>query len=285
MELLLKRDRLGRIVGGSDEQLLARAFMGDDIIAHEESSIFSCHIVFASYVVGAGRVSGLSLPHLAFGDLRDEGRLQREPMETIQYIYDSQCKNLLCRDILDQGQTVTEVHANNPHYASFTWYSTRRYRPVGSLDLSGIKRLGDQFKARLEFSKSHDTTRTTTLIMQPDIIYFPHSGRDFLIKSSAMILPAAFCRDPFGYGLTGRPLIAHTHFSLAYLNLDSEGLLTIVHTQRFTLNETVEQAVERAMAVSQPVAPFMGRQSRSSDAPTGVTQARCAFTLLAPEGE
>lgn len=41
MELLLRRNRLGEVLEGSDKRLLERANCGDDITLYEESSVFS----------------------------------------------------------------------------------------------------------------------------------------------------------------------------------------------------------------------------------------------------
>lgn len=279
MQLLLKRDRLGNAVSGSTGALLKRARMGDDIVAFEESSIFTCHIFFANVVVSGDRISGLSLPHLAFGDLRDEERLLGQPAEIIYYVYDSMCSNLLGKDIPDEERTVTEFFANNPHYAGLTWYSTRRYEPAPLMDVGQLRTLGDQFKLRLRLSDSF------TFIMRPDIVYFPDDGRAFLVKSAPMMLPTAFAADPRAYAEVGRPLVANTTFSVAYLNLDSDGLLTLVHTQRFSLDEDQSDALQRAAATAAPTPHFLGRQARQQDPPTAVTQMTCEYDLLAPAAE
>jgi hypothetical protein len=277
METLLKRDRLGKVMEGSDQLLLERARCGDDMTAYEESSTFSCHIIFASYVVSADRVSGLSLPHLAFGDLTQPGRLDREPIDTIQYIYDSKCKNLLGRHVWDEDRAVTQIYANNPHYASFTWYSTRRYADAKLTDLDSLKALGDQFKVRLTFAEDF------RIIVKPDIVYFPERGKDFLIKSSATILPTEFAVDPTLYARTGKPVIANKTFSLVYLNIGADNSLTIVHKQRFSVNESVEVSLERSMRVSEPTPRFEGHQSLQGDPNTTVTQIECDYAILVPD--
>jgi hypothetical protein len=276
---LLRRDRLGKIIKGSDQLLLERARCGDDITAFEESSTFTCHIMFANYVVSADRVSGLSLPHLAFGDLTDPGRLDREPIETIQYIYDSQCKNLLCRDVLDEERTTTQIYANNPHYAAFTWYSTRRYTDAQNANLESLRALGDQFKVRLNLAEDFQ------VIMKPDIIYFPEVGQDFLIKSSAMVLPTQFALNPRQYVQTGRPLIANKTFSMAYLNIGADNLLTIVQKQHFSVDETIEKSLERSVRVSEPTPRFEGHQNLRNDTGTVVTRLECDYRILVPNGE
>lgn len=276
MELLLKRDKLGTVLDGSDELLLERATGGDDLIAHEESSTFTCHIIFANYVVGADRVNGISLPHLAFGDLTDAERLEHEPLETIQYIYDSRNKNLLCRDVLDEGRTTASIYSNNPHYASFTWYSTRSYKDAASIDSNALKAIGDQFKIRLNFSHKFKIS------MKPDIIYFPEAGRDFLIKSSTMVLPTEFVLNPEQYIQTDRPLIANDTFSLAYLNIGSDNLLTIVHKQRFSINERMEEVLRRSIDASHPTPLLHGHQNRPDDSATEVTRLECEYTVLVP---
>jgi hypothetical protein len=277
VELLLKRDRLGNVVAGADERLLARAARGDDIVAYEESSIFSCHILFANYVVSADRVSGLSLLHLAFGDLADLGRLEREPIDIIQYIYDSRCKNLLCRDLLDQDRTVTELFANNPHYASFSWYSTRRFADLKEADANRLKSLGDQFKIRLTFAAD------LAMIVKPDIVFFPEAGRDFLVKSAAMILPTDFACDPIKYAQTDRPMVANKAFSLAFINIGADGLLTIVYKQRFSAQESLERSLARSFVPSEPTPRFVGHQDRQNDADARATRLACDYTILAPQ--
>jgi hypothetical protein len=276
MDLLLKRNRLGHTVAGSDALLLARATSGDDLTAYEASSIFDCHIIFANYAVSHDRVSGLSLPHLAFGDLTAPERLAQEPIDTIQYIYDSYCKNLLCRDVLDENRTVTEVFANNPHYAGFTWYSTRRYVPVPYRGIDNLKARGDQFKIRLNLAADF------YLIIKPDIIFFPAAGRDFLVKSAPMILPSALAQDPGGYLRSARPLIANQDFSLVYLAIGSDGSLTIVQKQRFSIQESLENNLHRSFSVSHPTARFTGHRHRDQDPHTQVTRIPCDYTLLAP---
>jgi hypothetical protein len=276
MELLLKSDRLGNTVAGSDERLLERATCGDDITAFEVSSVFSCHIMFANYAVSADRVSGLSLPHLAFGDLTDPGRLDREPIDIIQYIYDSRGKNLLCRDVLDQDRTVTEMFANNPHYASFTWYSTRRHSDFPYQGPDSLKAFGDQFKVRLTFSSDF------ILIIKPDIVFFPEDERGFLVKSAAMVVPTEFARDPTRYLQTGKPLIANLAFSLAYLAIDSDGHLTIVHQPCYSADESIEDNLERSFSVSEPTARFKGYRDRQSGPGTMTTRLHCDYTILVP---
>jgi hypothetical protein len=279
MIALLKRDRLGHVLMGSDETLLQAAFAGHDIVAYEESSIFTCHIAFANYVVTGDRLSGLSLPHLAFGDLRDEARVRSQPAEIVYYIYDSMGNDVLCKDIPDQQRTITEIWANNPHYAALTWYSTRPFAPAGPLDGKRIRELGDQFKLRLTFGDD------LHIILRPDIIYFPDDERDFLVKSSAMVLPTALARDPWRYAATGRPLVANTSFGVSYLNLDSTGLLTIIHTPRFAVQESTEDALERVAAVAEPAAPFVGRRCDTADGHSQVTRVTCQYELLLPTGE
>ncbi len=277
MELLLKRDRLGNIAAGSDKRLLERAICGDDITAFEESSVFSCHIMFANYAVGADRVSGLSLPHLAFGDLTDSGRLEREPIDIIQYIYDSKCKNLLCRDVLDQDRTVTESFANNPHYASFAWYSTRRYSDFQCQDPDHLKAFGDQFKVRLAFSSNF------FMIVKPNIVYFPEEERDFLVKSAGLVLPTEFANNPAQYLHTGKPLIANRTFSLVYLAIDSDGHLTIAYQPCYSADESIEDNLIRSFSVSEPTPRFKGVHNRKTGPGTMATRLRCDYAILVPE--
>jgi len=233
--------------------------------------------MFANVVVEGDRVDGLSLPHLAFGDLREPGRLDREPIDVIQYIYDSKQKNLLCRDVLDENRTVTEMFANNQHYASITWYSTRRYAEAEFGGRDWLSARGDQFKLRLSLSEQ------LTMIMKPDIVYFPDDGRDFLAKSSSMILPADLVAHPLRYAVAGRPLVANETFSLAYLSIASDGLLTIVHKRRFSLAESLSDNLERAARSAEATPRFMGRQGRQEDGPTMVTRLACPYAFLVPE--
>lgn len=277
MELLLKRDRLGQVVAGSDAQLLSSARRGDDLVAYEASSIFDCHIMFANYGVSAERVSALSLPHLAFGDLRDAGRLAREPIDVIRYIYDSKCKNLLCRELLDKNDTLCEVYANNPHYAGFTWYATRRYTELTYDGPASLQAQGDQFKVRLLLASDFG------LVIKPDIVFFPEAGKAFLVKSSPMILPTALIQDPRGYPYGERPLVANRRFSLVYLALDDTGRLTLTYQDRFSLQESLEHSLLRAMSADHPTPRFQGHQSQHETPSTAVTHVQCDYTLLVPK--
>src|SRR5687768_12556158 len=109
MELLLKTDTAGNVVEGAHETLMERARRGDDITLYEESSVFNCYIVFPNYALEHDRISGLSLPHVAHGELSDPATLGQRSLTTIQYIYDSRSRNLLCKDMLDEHLTLTEI--------------------------------------------------------------------------------------------------------------------------------------------------------------------------------
>ena len=102
MQLLLKRDNDGKIVKGANQQLHERAYLGDDLCLFIESVGYDETIMFGNYVLRAEGVSALSLPHLAHGDLPDPTVLDREPVATAQYIYDSQTNNVLVKDFLDE---------------------------------------------------------------------------------------------------------------------------------------------------------------------------------------
>lgn len=80
-----------------------------------------CFVAFANYAVSADRLDGLSLAHLAHGELADPKALIGTSLTTIQYIYDSKNKNLLCKDVMDDHYTLTSIWANNPHYSSLAW--------------------------------------------------------------------------------------------------------------------------------------------------------------------
>ena len=214
---------------------------------------------------------------MAHGEFANPDALMQSSLTTIQYIYDSKSKNLLCKDMLDEHDTLTSIWANNPHYSSLTWYTTRKYADGHFKDLSSLKGYGDQFKVRLEFYEDFK------VILKPDTIYFPETGKDFLIKSSTMILPTEFALNPKKYLAEAKPLIANKTFSLVYLHIGSDGGLTIVHKQRYSADEDIDKALERSIAVSAPTARFEGWQASPSDWPTGVTRLECDYTILVPE--
>ena len=265
MDLLLKRDRLGDVLQGSDRQLLARAALGDDLTLYIESEGYDEFIIFDNYAVSQDRVSALSLPHLDHGDLADPTTLDRESIAIVQYIYDSKTNNVLIKDFLDEGRTLTTVFTSNPTYGTYAWYSTCRYEEAGFSDLEELIGCGDQFKVRLDIADE------LGIVIRPDIVYFPHRGKDYLIKSSAMLLPTTFVADPRGYLATGRPLSANSTYSTTYLNVGSDNVTTIIGKQRFSADKTVDVHVSE------------GEVSRRNEGPTLVTRIRCAHVVLAPE--
>jgi len=252
---------------GADQQLLERAAGGDDLTIYIESTDYDEFIIFSNYVVNAGRVSGLSLPHLNHGDLSNTERLAQEPITTVQYIYDSNANNLIAKDALDQDETRTTRFFHNPSYRSYAWYSTRGYIESHFTDLERLVACGDQFKVRLDFSDDFK------IIVKPDIIYFPDQGLDYLVKSSAMLLPTPFVTDPLRYGAAGRPILSNEEFSLTYLNVGSDGRVTIIHKQRFMTDREVNGRV------------WEGAVSHSDEGPTRVTQVQCAHAILIPDGK
>ena len=265
MDLLLKRDRHSDVLHGSDHQLQARAARGDDLTLYIESEGYDETIIFDNYAVSQDRVSALSLTHLNHGDLADPTTLDRESIAIAQYIYDSKTNNVLTKDFLDEGRTLTTVFASNPFYSTYAWYSTRRYEEAGFHDLEELVGRGDQFKIRLDIA---DELR---IVIKPDIVYFPHRGKEYLIKSSAMLLPTAFVSDPHGYLATGRPLFANSTYSTTYLNIGSDNVTTIIGKQRFIADKTVDEHVSE------------GEVNHRNEGRTLVTHIRCAHVVLAPE--
>jgi len=264
MNLLLEKDTAGRVIVGSDGQLLDRAGAGDDLVVHIHSQGYNETIMFANYAVSAGRVNGLSLPHLNHGDLAEPARLQREPISSVEYIYDSMCTNLIAKDMLDGAGTQLTRYAHNAAYRRYAWHATRKYTEAGITDLDDLIRLGDQFKLRLQFGE-------VQLVIRPDIIFFPDRDRDYLVKSSAMLLPADFASDPVGYARTGRPFIDNHTFSRAYVNVDSDNLVTIVHTLRYA-------------AAGRPTeSGLTGALSHEEEGKPLVTRVYCKQTILIPE--
>jgi hypothetical protein len=70
---------------------------------------------------------------------------------------------------------------------------------------------------------------------------------------------------------------------LVYLNIGADNSLTIVHKQRFSVNESVEVSLERSMRVSEPTPRFEGHQSLQGDPNTTVTQIECDYAILVPD--
>ena len=264
MQPLVEKNTAGRILSGSEAQLLDRAGAGDDLVVYIHSQGYNETIMFANYAIHAGRVSGLSLPHLNHGDLAEPERLAREPISTVEYIYDSMSNNLLGKDMLDGAGTQLTRYTHNAAYRRYAWYSTRAYTEATISDLDDLIGIGDQFKLRLQFED-------IALVIRPDIIFFPDDSRDYLVKSSAMLLPADFSADPLSYAGTGRPFIENSAFSLAYINVDSDNLATIVHKLRYA-------------AAGQPD-PYgtVGELTREQEGPTLVTRVQCEQAILVPE--
>ena len=264
MDLLLKRDRLGDVLQGSDRQLLARAALGDDLTLYIESEGYDEFIIFDNYAVSQDRVSALSLPHLDHGDLADPTTLDRESIAIVQYIYDSKTNNVLIKDFLDEGRTLTTVFARNPYYGSYAWYSTRSYEEAGFHGLEELIGCGDQFKVRLDLADDFG------IVVKPDIVYFPHHGKDYMIKSSAMLLPSAFVADPYGYLATGRPLSDNSTFSTTYFAIGSDKVTTILGKQRFFADKAIDSHVSE------------GEINHRNEGRTLVTHIRCAHAVLVP---
>jgi hypothetical protein len=264
MNLLLKRDNPGHILEGSDQRLLERATQGDDLTLFIQAPGYDEFMIFGSYMVSPDRVSALSLQHLAHGDLPDQAALDQAEICTSQYIYDSRTNNVLVKDFSDEGKTLTQVFSNNPFYKNYAWYSTRRYASIASKDIERLKSCGDQFKIMLNPADNFK------VIVKPDIIYFPYQHKDYLVKSAAMVLPTEFVRDPSHYIQNGGPLFDHQDFSLAYLNIASDNLLTIVHKQRFVADETRDDHIRE------------GTLLHSDEGGVGVTRVYCEHSLLFP---
>jgi hypothetical protein len=214
---------------------------------------------------------------MAHGELTNPDLLTQSSLTTIQYIYDSQNKNLLCKEMLDEQRTLTSIWANNPHYSNLTWYTTRKYTAGHFRDLRDPRSCGDQFKVRLELNDDFK------VVVKPDNVCFGPRGTDFLIKSAAMILPTEFVLKPKEYLVDGKPLIANKNFSIVYLNISSNRSLTIVHKQRYSALEDIDRALERSITASAATARFEGWQDRRSDSVTGVTRLECDCTILVPE--
>lgn len=264
MELLLKMDQAGNILAGSEQLLSERASRGDDLTIYIDAPGYDEYIIFGNYIVSAGRVSALSLPHLAHGDLSEPAALDRGPLSTSQYVYDSGTNNALIKEIADEREALTTVFTNNPYYRSYIWYSTRHYVDADFSDLERLKACGDQFKVRI------DLTTDFTIVLKPDIIYFPYQRTRYLVKSASMVLPTSFASDPTRYVESGIAVTNNQAFSLAYLNIDAEGLLTIVHKERFKADKKVDNRVSEGKLVFQAAGP------------TRVTRLKCGHTILVP---
>lgn len=230
-----------------------------------ESLGYDEYIIFGDYVASKDRVSALSLPHLNHGDLPDPVALDGEPIATVQYIYDSKTNNVLVKDFADEGRKLTTVYTNNPYYRSYAWYSTRRYAEANFANPDGLIARGDQFKIRLDFAAGF------RIVVKPDIIYFPHQGKDYVVKSSAMLLPTRFVVNHQQYLEVSRPLTANEAYSLVYLNIGSDNLAIIVHKQRFAADKQVDKHVRE------------GTVSHQCQDRTTVTLVQCKHFILVPE--
>lgn len=124
---------------------------------------------------------------------------------------------------------------------------------------------GDQFKVRLDLAGDFK------VVVKPDIVYFPHWDKDYLVKSSAMLLHTGFVTNPRQHLDIGRPLTANETFSLAYLNIGSDNLVTITHKQRFTADEQVDDHAREGIV------------SRQAEGRTMVTHVQCEHVILIPE--
>jgi hypothetical protein len=263
MELLVSKDVMGNTTKGGDQHLLARAATGDDLTIYIEAKGSAEYVLFGNYVVARDRVSGLGLPHPAQEkSVHPAG--DRETGTIVQHIFDSNMNVILAKDVLDKHKTFTTVLLGNPSYRSYTWYSTRRYVEK-TKGLTNLKAYGDQFKILLTFSKDF------RVVVKPDIVYFPFQGREFLVKSSAMLLPSEFAVNPNKYIQRGRPFTENQFFSSTYLNIGSDGLVTIIHKQRFAANEQINSHTSE------------GTLDCHAEGRTIVTNIRCNHDILVPE--
>jgi hypothetical protein len=98
-----------------------------------------------------------------------------------------------------------------------------------------------------------------------------------------MIVPTEFARNPAEYLQTGRPLIANTAFSLAYLAIDSYCHLTIAHQPCYWFDESIEDNLERSLSVSEPTPRYKGVHNRQGGLETMTTRLHCDYTILVPE--
>lgn len=247
---------------GSNQQLLNRAAAGDDLTIFIESIGIDEYVVFGNYVVTGDRVYGLDQPHSALQEIvhASDSNIQHETI--VRYIYDSNQNAISAYDFLGEYKTLT-TGSRTVSDQRFAWYSTRRY--VERTDrVESLQAGGDQFKILLKFSSDF------RLIMKPDIVYFPHEGRQYLVKSSAMLLPSRFAFAPDRYIRDGKPLTENQSYSLVYLNIGSDDLLTIVHQPRFTV-------------LGAQVGNQRDDTSSTSESRTGVTNIKCDHTILIPE--
>jgi hypothetical protein len=77
--------------------------------------------------------------------------------------------------------------------------------------------------------------------------------------------------NPASYLSGGTPLFDHQAFSLAYLNIGSDKLVTIVHKQRFRADKQVDDHIRE------------GTLMHGDEGRTGVSGVECDHTILVPE--
>jgi hypothetical protein len=249
---------------GSDELLLTRAASGDDLTIYIEANGLHEYVIFGNYAVTQDRVNGLGLPHSALPGLFHTGDSNKQIGTVIQHIHDSRTNNVSIQELLDDNKTLTTVFDGHPAHASYTWYSTRRYVEKAG-KVGTLQGCGDQFKILLTFS------RDFLIVVKPDIVYFPYQGREYLIKSSSMVLPSEFAVAPNKYIQGGKPLTENQSYSVVYLNIGSDDLLTIVHKQRFMARQPLD-AHAGDITVAQ-----------TAEGRTMVTNIECEHTVLVPE--
>jgi hypothetical protein len=262
VELLVRTSTSGKSLMGLDQQLLTRAAAGDDLTIFIESIGVDEYVALSNYVVTGDRVYGLGSSHSALQQIFHASDSNMQPQTIVRHIHDSRKNAISACDFLEESKTLTTVNGTAPD-KRFAWYSTRRYVEL----TERVERLpvyGDQFKILLKFSSDF------RLIMKPDIVYFPYEGRQYLVKSSAMLLPSRFAFAPDRYIRDGKPLTENQSYSLVYLNIGSDDLLTIVHQPRFTI-------------LSAQVGKQRDDTSSTTDPRTGVTNIKCDHTILIPE--
>jgi hypothetical protein len=262
MDLLLKKDAAGAVLLGTDRDLLVRAATGDDLFLYLESIGFEKYLLFGNCVVSHDRVTSLGLSHLAAGYLTPPTP-HKQSQDVIQCIHDSQTNSLCAREPWDAKSSLTSVYRSAPTACTQTWYSTRKY--VESREArASLRTCGDQCKLLLTL------TPEFRIVMRPDITYFPRTGREYLVKSSTMLLPSAFASDPMNYIRGGKALTDDRCYSSTWLNIGSDDLLTIIHKRRFMTRELVNRPARKSRA-----APPCEEQ-------TLVTNIRCEHVILVP---
>ena len=262
MELLVRTGTSGKTLRGSDQQLLTRAAAGDDLTIFIESSGVDEYVALSNYVVTGDRVYGLGSSHSVLQQLFDASESNMTPQTIVRHIHDSRENAISAYDFLGESKTLTTGNRTAPD-KHFAWYSTRRYVELTE-KVESLPVYGDQFKILLKFSSDF------RLVMKPDIVYFPYDGRQYLVKSSGMLLPSRLASAPNRYIRDGKPLTENQSYSVVYLNIGSDDLLTIVHQPRFTI-------------LSAPVGKQRDDTSSTTEPRTGVTNIKCDHTILIPE--